>query len=125
MRSLLRAGIAVALLVIIFVFKTHLETAQAQWEPLRDFFFPDGKTEEAKSPANAGKPGSVQSVNSQNDSTTPELTTTSYKSLPSPSIVPTATESNTDGETTPSDRIIVVGTLVEEDTDWVVNELPE
>jgi hypothetical protein len=117
MRSLLCIGIAILLPIIIFLFKTHLDTPQTQWGKLQEStFFPDGRMEEAKISTEA---------NMQNDSATPELTATWYKTLSFPSIVPTTPGSSRDGKITPGDRIIVVGKLVEEDTDWVINELSE
>jgi hypothetical protein len=117
MRSLLCVGIAILLPIIIFLFKTHLDTPQTHWGQLQESaFFPDGRTQEAKSSTEA---------NAQNDSTTPELTATWYKTLSFPSIVPTTPGSSRDGKITLGDRIIVVGKMAEEDTDWVINELPE
>lgn len=122
MRTPLRIGIAAIIIIIILWIKSHLDLIQDQWEQLRGSSPAlDAGIKESTGSAESSVVDSDRKANSFVDSQpepfTPDPT-------PSEQTLPSATSPSTE-TITPGDRIIVVGKLKDEDTDWVINELPE
>lgn len=101
--------------------KSHLDLIQDQWGQLRgSSLAPDAGIKESSGVAL----DSDRKANSSIDSA-PELLLLTPDPTPSEQTAPPSATSPSTETITPGDRIIVVGKLKEEGTDWVINELPE
>lgn len=124
MRTPARIAIAALLLVAVFWIKSHLDLIPVRWQNLRDSF--PNQVEELKGAQTSGKPNnngvhridSARNASSADSSIAPTPTASTQT-------ISTATALTAQQTVRPVDGVIVVAKLKEEDTDWVVNELPE